>query len=146
MVLKPYITKRTAEAPIRRALFARLQPALAPIPIYNGNANPDQPYPYAIIGEPTDGPDIGTKTSEADNRVIMFHCYTEEDGYDQVSAMKDAMLAAFKEPLVLDDPTWNLYSIELLGGGRTLRIDPPTGPRYAHAAFSMRFKVESKLT
>jgi hypothetical protein len=154
MVLKPFILKRTMEAPLRRALMLAMEPAVnaitvkgVKVPLFQGSAHPNEPYPYAVIGESIDEPSPGTKTSEEDSRRIMFHVYTEEDGYDLAHTIKDAMLAVFsqgKQPFNLnaEDPTWNLYSIELLPGGRSLRVDPPTGPRYAHVVWSMRFDAQ----
>jgi hypothetical protein len=146
MVFKPYIKKRTAEAVLRTAIFSHLNGTILdlsnnPVPVFNGSAKPSQPYPYIVIGEPIDNPDPGTKTSEGDDRTIVMHIYTQEDGFTLVNSLKDQVLGAMELPLNLNDPTWNLYSLELAGGGRTLRFSD----LYAHAAFNLRFKLQSLL-
>ena len=147
MVFKPYIPKRTAEVPLRTAIFSRLNGRILDgsgnaVPVFNGSSKPSQPYPYVVIGESIDGPDVGTKTSEGDNRLIIMHAYTEEDGYSLAESLKNQVLAALKLPLTLSDATWNLYSVELASGGRMMRFSD----LYAHAAFNIRFKLQSLLT
>lgn len=163
MVLKPFILKRTMEAPLRKALFERMEPAVnaitvnsVSVPLFQGAAKANEPYPYAVISESIDEASPGTKTSEEDIRRIMFHVFTEEDGFDLAHTIKDAMLATFSQgtqPFSLDayDKTWDLYSIEVMPGGRSLRVDfsatggSPAGPRYAHVVWSMRFKAQDLL-
>lgn len=146
MVFKPYITKRTAEATLRETIFARLNESIYDangnaVPVFNGSAKPSEPYPYIVIGEPIDGPDAGTKTTDGDDRTIIMHAYTQEDGYTLVNSLKDQVLAALRLPLDLTDPTWHLYYVDLSAGGRTMRISD----LYAHAAFNIRFKLQSLL-
>jgi len=132
MVFRPYHYEHSAELSLRTALNSRL-PEWIGVPVFNGNAPRDQPFPYVILGESTES-EFFTKTSGGANIVLTVHIETEEDGYDQNDALKEQLLNAVSGPPVQLDSDWNLIWTEL-DGSRKYRYDMTK----AHCIVFLRF-------
>ena len=142
MVFKPFQTEHSAEIPLRTALNLRLSRPLEDLgaPLFNGNAPRDYPFPYVILGESTES-DYYTKTSSGANIVLTTHIYTEEDGYDQLDAIKEQLMRALSGPPLPIDANWYLVYTEM-DGSRKYKYDMTK----AHCVVYFRFVLNYNET
>lgn len=134
MVFSAYQWKRSAEIPLRVSVGNRISNNLD-ILTYNGTAPINCKYPYALLGE-AGREEFCTKVDEGDSIRLTIHIYCKEPGYDQVNALTDLLLKAFRVPLQIDS-NWQIIYVGLESGCITFR----QGGDISHAVLYVRFKM-----
>ena len=135
MVFRPYKWEHSAEIPLRTMLNRRISQAVG-VPVYNGNAPRDKPFPYLVLGESTEK-EFFTKLSGGSELVLTVHIYTEEDGYDQIDTLKGQLLHALSGPPLKIDANWSVAA-HGMDSSRKYRYDATK----AHVIVYFRFKMD----